>query len=382
LLEQPTSSREDHDLICFSHLRWDSVFERPHHLMTRAARSRRVFVIEEPLFDGLRPSVETRRDDAGVTVVVPHLSENGPDTGAHLKTLLDFFLPSQRFHEYVAWYYTPMALTFSRHLMPLATVYDCMDELTALAAAPSDFRAAEQGLLARADLVLTNGHSLFEAKRHLNPNVHEFPSSVDPAHFSRARNGTRDPADQNAIPRPRIGFLGLLDERLDRELLADVAARTPGWHYILIGPIPKGAARALPEAPNLHHLGPKPYDVLPDYVAGWDVAMSPFVRNESTRYLNPTNTLEYLAAGKPIVSTSIAEVVEPYGDRQLVRIANTPEEFIDCIRAALCDRPAVWLPRVDAFLAGNSWDTTWSRISERLRAVLLTKRARQGRVGV
>jgi glycosyltransferase involved in cell wall biosynthesis len=360
-------------------LRWDFVFQRPQHLMTRAARTRRVFFVEEPRFGAARPSLETRHEAADVSVAIPHLTD-AANASVHLKVLLDFLLSSHDIREYVAWYYTPMALEFTAHLRPSAMVYDCMDELTAFAGAPAGLAGAERALLARADLVLTGGRSLYEAKRHRHPNVHLFPSSLDAEHFGRARRATADPDDQASIPRPRIGYFGVIDERLDRELLAELARLTPGWHYVMIGPVVKIDPRDLPSAPNIHYLGQKAYSALPDYVGGWDVAMMPFARNDATRYISPTKTPEYLAAGRPVVSTSVRDVVSPYGEEGLVRIADAPEDFAECIRAALCEPTDAWLPRADAFLAGNSWDSTWSRISERLRAAILLARAGRERI--
>jgi UDP-galactopyranose mutase len=248
------------DLICFSHLRWDFVYQRPQHLLSRAAKTRRVVFVEEPIHDVARPYFETRRDRSGVTIAIPHPREPG---AVHVETLLDLFLSANDIHDFVAWYYTPMALEFSAHLRPLATVYDCMDELSAFAGAPPGIREKERALLMRADLVLTGGRSLYEAKRALHANVHECPSSVDVAHFALARQPMPDPEDQYGIPQPRIGFFGVLDERLDRELLDGVAARCPGWQFVMVGPVAKINPRDLPSRPNIHYLGPKSYTDLP-----------------------------------------------------------------------------------------------------------------------
>ena len=368
-----TASAHD-DLICFSHLGWDFVYQRPQHLMSRAARTRRVIFFEEPKYDAASPCLEVTRQACGVTVATPHLPEGAGPVQTH--ALLDFLLSSERLHKFVAWYYTPMALEFSAHLRPVATVYDCMDELSAFAAAPAGIREAERTLLARADLVLAGGHSLYLAKRELHQNVHEFPSSVDLGHFARARSPQPDPPDQADIPSPRIGFFGVLDERLDRGLLAGVAERCPGWHFVLLGPTAKIAEEDLPSAANLHYLGQKSYDALPSYIAGWNVAILPFARNEATRFISPTKTPEYLAAGRPVVSTSIPDVIRPYGEEGFVRIADDPDTFVEAIRDALCEQPHAWLPRADAFIGKHSWDSTWARISERLRAAVLNRRAR------
>jgi glycosyltransferase involved in cell wall biosynthesis len=344
------------------------VFQRPQHLLTRAARDRRVFYIEEPVFDGRDPRLESRRDDSGVVVVIPHLPRHASST--ELRTLLDFFFSAQQIHDFVAWYYTPMALDFTAHLRPAVTVYDCMDELSGFAGAPPTLRQAERALLARADLVFTGGHSLYLAKRDLHRSVHEFPSGVDVAHFAAARLEQAEPADQASIPSPRIGFFGVLDERLDRVLLDGIAREAPGWHFIMIGPVTKIDPAALPGAPNIHYLGAKSYGVLPSYIAGWDVAMLPFARNDATRYISPTKTPEYLAAGRPVVSTSIVDVVRPYGDLRLARIADTPREFVQAIRDALSEQPADRLARADAVLAEKSWDAIWSRMSSLVQDVL------------
>jgi UDP-galactopyranose mutase len=237
-----------------------------------------------------------------------------------------------------------------------------MDELSAFANAPAALQQCERDLLARADVVFTGGQSLYEAKRHAHPNVHAFPSSVDVAHFGSARNVTVEPPDQAAIPHPRIGFFGVIDERMDMDLLRGVATARPDWHLILLGPIVKIDPASVPALPNIHCLGPKTYAELPHYIASWDVAMLPFARNEATRYISPTKTPEYMAAGRPVVSTSIRDVVRPYGQQGLVRIADTPEAFVDACRAAMAEDPVTRARAADAFLRQTSWDGTWARM--------------------
>jgi glycosyltransferase involved in cell wall biosynthesis len=279
-----------------------------------------------------------------------------------LRSLLDTLLAGRDIA--VAWYYTPMALEFSGHLVADRTVYDCMDELSAFRGAPPRLVANEKKLLARADLVFTGGRSLYEAKRRLHPAVHAFPSSVDKAHFGRARaGGIADPEPQAAIPHPRVGFFGVIDERLDVELVAGVAALRPELQFILLGPVVKIDPATLPQRPNLHWLGGQDYKRLPDFLGNWDAGFMPFALNESTRFISPTKTPEFLAAGVPVVSTAITDVVRPYRDLGLVEIAGTPEAMAAGIDRAL-DRPRqAWLRRVDGFLAGMSWDRTWSEMA-------------------
>jgi glycosyltransferase involved in cell wall biosynthesis len=361
-------------ILALSHLRWDFVYQRPQHLLSRAARRHRVVYVEEPKRDAPVPFMEVRDDASGVTIAVPHLSASS--TVDDLRRLLGQLLARENSRNLVLWYYTPLALAFTDHLSPSAVVYDCMDELSAFAGAPPELAGAERRLLARADLVLTGGHSLYTAKQRLHHNVHEFPSGVDLEHFAAAQRIHDDPADQARIPQPRIGFFGVLDERLDRQLLASIADQAPGWAFVLIGPVAKINRSDLPRRPNLHYLGPKPYGELPRYIAGWDVAMMPFAINAATRYISPTKTPEYLAAGKPVVSTPIADVVRTYGDIALAHIADTPELFVEKIRDALCESTQRRLARSQPLLSTQSWDGIWNRISERLRAALIEKHVR------
>ena len=346
------------------------MFQRPQHLLTRFARTRRVFYIEEPIHDAESPRIDTSRDASGVVVAVPHLPAGltGEDATIPLRRLVDELFDAHDIRRYVLWYYTPMALAFSAHLTPAAVVYDCMDELSAFAHAPVGIRVAERDLMRRADVMLTGGHTLFEAKRHLHPNVHAVPSSVDAGHFRRARRAVSDPPDQSVIPSPRLGFFGVIDERLDVPLLAESAALRPDWHFVLVGPVVKIDPSTLPRPGNIHYLGSKSYAELPAYIAGWDVALLPFARNEATRYISPTKTPEYLAAGKPVVSTAIRDVVHPYGNMGLARIADTPREFVAAIEDALAEPAAPRLAAADALLARTSWDATWAFVASLIDA--------------
>jgi UDP-galactopyranose mutase len=356
------------DLVCLSHLRWDFVTQRPQHLLSRAARDRRVFFVEEPIFDNGSARLEIGERDCGVRVVRPHLPEglqSNVAVEAMLTGMIDRLFAECGIREQVLWYYTPMALGFTRHLRPLATIYDCMDELSAFKGAPPALQSREAELFRRADLVFTGGHSLYEAKRDKHPAVYAFPSSIDRAHFAQARAAADEPSDQAELPRPRLGFFGVLDERFDAALLDSVAAARPGWQFVMIGPIVKIDPASLPRRENIHYLGGKDYKQLPAYLAGWDVALMPFALNESTRYISPTKTPEYLAAGRPVVSTPVRDVVRPYGTQELVEIAATPEEFVAAVEKVLARDGRArreWLARVDAFLAHNSWDETWARM--------------------
>jgi len=279
------------DIVTLTHLRWDFVFQRPQHLLTRCARRHRVFVIEEPVIDDGPPRLDVSVRQHGIHVVVPRFPARPSGESAALQAqLLRGFFREHRIADYVLWYYTPMAMEFTRDLTPRAVVYDCMDELSAFAGAPAAMREREQELLARADVVFTGGQTLYESKRHSHPNVHAFPSSVDIDHFARGRAKQPDPDDQAHIPHPRLGFFGVVDERMDLDLLRRLAAARPDWHLVIVGPVVKIDPSVLPVAANIHYLGPKQYDELPSYLAGWDVALLPFARNDATRFISPTRT--------------------------------------------------------------------------------------------
>lgn len=372
--------RDAYDLVCLSHLRWDFVFQRPQHLLRRAARERRVFFVEEPKYAEGAPRLEVSDravgpDGARVHVAVPILPKgmSEADRDAAERALLDGMLEARGVAEYVLWYYTPMALGFTRHLRPLSIVYDCMDELSAFRGAPPALGAREAELMRRASVVFTGGQSLYEAKRRLHPNIHAFPSSVDKDHFAAARRGGPDPADQARLPRPRIGYFGVIDERMDMDLLAGVADARPDLTFVMLGPVVKIDEASLPRRPNIHWLGPKAYADLPSYIAGWDAAMLPFARNESTRFISPTKTPEYLAAGKPVVSTSIRDVVRPYGEEGLAHIADTPAELAAAIDAALAEDPSRRDRKALAALARMSWDETWARMSQLIDAAVAAR---------
>jgi glycosyltransferase involved in cell wall biosynthesis len=349
-------------ILCFCHLRWNFVYQRPQHLLTRCRRLTDVHIWEEPVFEERGVSaLALSIGRGGVRVLTPLLPRTlGPQgVVSAQRQLLNQYLAEQRVEDFIAWYYTPMALQFSDHLTPEVTVYDCMDELSAFQNAPVGLIEQEQGLFERADVVFAGGASLYASKRNQHGNVHLFPSSIDRAHFAAARSPQSEPTDQADIPHPRIGFYGVLDERLDHDLLSQVAKQHPDWHFVLIGPVVKIRDEDLPRAGNIHYLGQKEYAELPRYLASWDVAMLPFARNASTRFISPTKTPEYLAAAKQVVSTPIQDVVNVYGEMGLVKIGADPHGFSLAIEACLSRPDDQWLAKVDRFLACTSWDRTF-----------------------
>lgn len=356
---------EKSDLIVFSHLRWDFVYQRPQHLMARFAKYRRVYFFEEPIPSRESTSyLEIKLSHEGVFVVIPCLIEDDFGCNEVIAELLDRLMLDERIENYNLWYYTPMALNFSRHLRPRKIIYDMMDELSLFKGAPYEIQDLEGELLGKAQVVFTGGHSLFEAKQHRHTNIHAVPSSIDFTHFAKSRQIAQEPEDQAGIPHPRVGFYGVIDERTDVKLLGEMARLRPDISFVMVGPIVKINASDLPKLDNIYYLGQKTYRELPAYVAGWDCAMMPFALNDSTRYISPTKTPEFLAAGRPVVSTAIRDVVKPYAELGFVQIAETAEQFIDGIEKALGEKENLfWLHRVDKFLSTNSWDQTWKKMA-------------------
>jgi UDP-galactopyranose mutase len=381
-------------LVCFSHLRWDFVWQRPQHLLSRFAQSMPVYVVEEPEDGHTQPGLRVAEQN-GVTVVTPLLpvcTEGfGASTNDQIRELLTpLFAPIAAPGEAILWYLTPMAYGAEpRGLDPALVVFDAMDELANFHGAPRGLREREQALMACADLVFTGGPSLYEARKDRHPSVHCFPSGVETGHFAQAANGIARPRDLASRPRPVLGYYGVIDERLDLGLIDAVAASRPEWTIAMIGPVAKISRSDLPQRPNIVYYGAQAYASLPSYLACFDVALLPFARNDATRFISPTKTLEYLAAGKPVVSTPIADVIDLYGD--VVRFGATPEGFAAAIDALLNEDARARAQRETAsraIVAGYDWDSIASRmaglmqeaIALRTRSVPITRPSQRANV--
>ncbi|MDQ3881074.1 MAG: glycosyltransferase, partial [Chloroflexota bacterium] len=367
------------DLVCFSQLRWDFVYQRPHHLLSRAARTRRVFYVEEPRPTARREAyMATRRTPEGVVVAMPHLPRITLDSAPPaVARLVGEMLVEHGIRRPVVWYSTPMAEPVGRDIDAACRVYDCMDELAAFKMASRRIREREARLLASVDLVFTGGRSIYEAKAALHPRVHAFPSAVDLDHFAGGRTPGPEPYDLAEIPRPRLCYVGVVDERLDMDLLSGVAAARAAWGVVVVGPVAKIPYRSLAQAPNIHYLGKKPYGSLPEYLGHSDVAIMPFALTAATRYISPTKTPEYLAAGLPVVSTSVPDVLRTYGEPGLVAIADGVDRFVAACDDALGEdagRAAHRRRAADEVLATMSWDATWERM-DRLITRAVARRA-------
>ena len=323
-----------------------------------------------------------QRPHPNVTVLRPHTpcSEGGFSDAQlpYLEPLMASLIRQESLQRCLLWMYTPMALPLAQLLEPEVVIFDCMDELSAFDLAPPQLVEREAQLLKRADVVFTGGPSLYRAKQGRHSNVHCLPSSVDAAHFGRAKDGLEEPADQAGLPRPRLGFFGVIDERLDLDVLASLAEAHPEWQMVMVGPVVKINPAMLPQAPNLHYLGQRPYAALPAYLAGWDVCLLPFARNRATAFISPTKTLEYMAAERPIVSTPITDVAALYSD--VVYLGATPEAFVGGCEAALASSEAERARRaagMRAVLAKTSWDETAAAMKGIMRDALRAARAQR-----
>ena len=303
-------------IIVFCHLRWDFVYQRPQHLLSQLAQHFEIIIVEEPFFHEGKSFLHTYSPTLNVTVCQPHTPIRAAgfhdDQLAELEPLIAGLARVDR--DPIVWFYTPMALPLLKQLNAALVVYDCMDELSAFQNAPKQLLQREKALLNVADIVFTGGPSLYQAKRSLHSNVHCFPSSVDAVHFEQALDRSNGHPLQDNITGPRLGFYGVIDERLDLNLIAALADAHPAWQIIVVGPVVKINPDTLPRRANIHYFGQQPYQVLPQFLAQWDVCLLPFALNEATRFISPTKVLEYMAAELPIVSTAINDVVVPYGE--------------------------------------------------------------------
>lgn len=353
-------------VLCLANLRWGSGAARPHHLLGRCARQRPVAYFEEPVFDVSVPTLELAKTDQGVLVATPHLPPNGSrsQVEAAQRRMVNRVVAELGDPRPVLWYCTPMAVGFAGHLKSSAIVYDCTQEPSRVPGAAPELIERERQLFERADVVFTNGHSLCRHKRRTtrHPNIHPFVSCVDVARLGRARELIPEPPDQDEIPRPRVGFCGVIDERVDLRLLGELAGARPDLQFVMVGPILNIDPTTLPQAPNLHWLGRKSQQQILAYLAGWDVAMLPLVCGEATLFAASSQPAEYLAAGKPVVSTSIPDVVEPYGRGGLVWIGDGPGEFAEAIDDALASDRHARVAHADNYLFDHSWQCTWDEM--------------------
>ncbi|HEY4583118.1 MAG TPA: glycosyltransferase [Lysobacter sp.] len=358
---------ESFPIIVHCHLRWDFVWQRPQQIFSRLAGNHRVLFIEDPVIAEGEPRLAIDEPYPNLVRIVPqipqHLAVNA-DRDAEIflprirQALHEHPLLAGRFERPLHWFYSPMpAPGYMGRFNAVGVVYDCMDELANFRFAPPDIADRERFVMSKADVVFTGGYQLFESKSKFHDNVHFYGCGVDVEHYGKARDAaTEVPAAVLAAPGPRFGYFGVIDERLDYELIAALAERFPGASVVMAGPVVKVDPNELPKHSNIHWLGQQRYEDLPAIVKGFDVCLMPFALNEATKYINPTKTLEYMAAGKPIVSTAVADVVRNF--TPIVDVARSPAEFVDAVERAWRQPDAGLLAQGIERAQNASWDAT------------------------
>lgn len=343
-------TKETYEMVVFCHLRWKFVYQRPQHLISRIATSYKTLFIEEPI--PFQPDEEfgynIEKVSPNITVLQPNVNKL-EDIG---KILTD--LQIQDFQ--IAWFYSPAFASILPDLRVKTIIYDCMDELSLFKGASEALVNQEKYLLKEADLVFTGGKSLYESKAKFSENVHCFPSSVDIAHFKKVEKTLPIPEDIKFYNKIIVGYIGVIDERIDLQLIAETANKMPECEFVMIGPLAKIEEHDLPRANNIHYLGMKKYEELPNYLKAIDIAIMPFALNDATKYISPTKTLEYMAAGKPIISTAIKDVVRDYEDS--VNIIENASQFCTALHSIIkMDAPS-YSSRYSSILQKTSWDST------------------------
>jgi glycosyltransferase involved in cell wall biosynthesis len=342
---------QPYDLVVFSHLRWNFVYQRPQHILSRLANFYNILFVEEPF----HPNTENE-NTSYIHEVFPNLSvfnSHAEDIDSTLK-LLKEKLGSQTIE--TAWFYSPSFVNALNIFSFEKVVFDCMDELTLFKNAPQSLIEQERELLSKSDIVFTGGKSLYSSKKEHHHNVHCFPSSVDRKHFEKAQNGIKIPEEMDAFTSVVVGYYGVVDERIDYDLLEKTAQMSPTVDFVLIGPFAKVNPESLPSLPNIHFLGMRTYEQLPNYLKRFDIAMMPFAMNDATKFISPTKTLEYMAGGKSIISTPVYDVVRDYSKQ--IEIVENAEQFTTAINKLICQHKASHYLKYQEILDRTSWDNT------------------------
>ncbi len=358
---------DDLSVIVHCHLRWDFVWQRPQQIFSRLAAHHPIAFVEEPMWQEGERRLDVSEPFTNVARIIPVLSasQKKDDSDIQFAAVLPLLrrgltehpLLRGRFTSPIQWFYSPLtAPSFLDGFDAVGTVYDCMDELAQFRFAPPALREREQLLISRSDVVFTGGYQLFQSKSRYHNNVHFYGCGVDAEHYRKARLAeTELPNEVVNLPKPIFGYFGVIDERLDYALLTQLAREMPHASIVMVGPFAKVEKQSLPNLPNIHWLGQRSYADLPALVKSFNVCLMPFALNEATQYVNPTKTLEYMAAGKPVVSTAVPDVLHHF--TPIVDVALTADEFVTAVRRA------AFSPRADLIEQGieranrASWDS-------------------------
>lgn len=381
----PVSKTSSYPIIVHSHLRWDWVWQRPQQFLSRLSRKHRILFVECPTpEDVAEPSCKffTLSDFSNITVVQMKMPSSRWSDGlwvdAERLRLLREVLAGPlkgKFEQPVQWFYDPMAVTtFAGNLNEGAIVYDCMDELSQFKGAPKEMIQRERQLLGVADVVFAGGRKMHESKSRFNSNCHFYGCGVDVAHFGKARSSTTQiPDDVQDLKGSVLGYFGVVDERMDYELVGKLADADPSWNIVIVGPVCKVDIKDLPQRPNIHWLGGRDYTQLPSYTKAFDVCLMPFALNEATEYINPTKALEYMATAKPIVSTAVPDVVSNFSS--VAQVAKTHDEFIALCRAAATQPNQELISRGLKMAQQNTWDAIVAKLEGHIEDVLAKENA-------
>ena len=377
-------ARPDFPIIVHCHLCWDWVWQRPQQFMSRFSQKHRVLFVETVAPDEnlVTPLVQLRRFEKWPNLTLLRLQfptwrwNDGAWVDRERRRLVKEALRGPlrgQFNNAVQWFYDPMAVpAFAGKMGEIAVVYDCMDELSKFKGAPPEIRKREAELLSAADVVFTGGRRMWESKSQHNSNCHFYGCGVDVPHFGKARSEqTIVPEDIANLPKPIFGYFGVVDERIDYELLEKLAKANPNGSIVMVGPMTKIDPAALPRPKNLHWLGGRDYAQLPAYCKGFDVCMMPFALNEATEYINPTKALEYMATGRGIVSSAIYDVVKNFGS--VVKVANSHEEFIQFCREAAERADEGAIQRGLEMASANSWESIVEKMEGHIAEALAAK---------
>ncbi|RYD58215.1 MAG: glycosyltransferase family 1 protein [Sphingobacteriales bacterium] len=364
------------NIICFSPIRWNQKDQRPQQIMRRLSQYSMVHFIEEPVYDATEAYLSHTVVAEHIHVFTPHLPGGISEEKCQTlqRALLDQFMRDCNFADYTFWYATPVAFAYSKHYCPSVIVYDCLEDIWSLKLPAEKLHDLEQQLLDRADLVFTSSHTQYWNKKDRNNNVHLLPATIDRAHFDCARGKVSEAEEQEHIPYPRLGYMGIVDDRLDTQLLADIADTRPDWHIVLVGPTAKMNAAQLPQRANIHYLGNKPYADLPSYLTGWTAAIMPIQEKSHMTSGLSFKTAECLAAGLPVIATPVKAIAAQYEKENLVMKANSAAEFVAATEAILFDGAAdrSWMERVNNFLDMSSRDAVTNEILNRLKETMQT----------
>ncbi len=359
-------------IVCFSDISWNVKFQRPHQLFSQAKRINIIIFIEKPLLQRSgKPNHFISRVSDNILILTPVITDEDPESTIHetVEQLLTEKLKSHNTTEYICWYYSPKAINYSQKLTPKLIIFDCMDECCGYEGADTEVNESEKKLLEVTDLVFTGGRSLCNAKKLLHKNVHLFPDSIDYERF----NGNTKQAKKNIIKKPaaKIGYFGVIDERLDLNLLDKIAANKPKWKFEIAGPIVENMHGKLPERKNITFTGDIRDEEIPSIIGEWDAAILPYSKNNSTENTAPSRLLVYFAANKNIVSTSINDIVHYFGENGMVRIADEPDDFVKALEAAIKYKPeAEWQKKVDSIIRKTTWEKTWNGMSKKINKLL------------